>query len=180
MDDRRDFLKSLAVAGLAGLPLVSAAETNNITRVPLTKPVTVNVIDSKEDRDGDRHETVAHIDMIGSNGSVHRTESYTLRIERDDSYDVTSVIRIDKYISASDQSPTDSELRVTIAHADKGDIEGDFRNDEVQVTVIGPEGIMKTPVQSVKKPLIDPWAGPMTPEKAQQIFDSRQRGAPRT
>lgn len=179
MDDRRDFLKGIAVAGLAGLPLVSAAETSNTTTVPLTKPVRVSIIDSNETQDGDRHETIAHLELVGRNGAVHRTETYTLRIERDDSYDVTSVIRIDKYASASDKSPADSELRITIAHGDKGDIEGDFRNDDIQVTVIGPEGITKTPVQSMKKPLIDPYAGPMTPEKAQQIFDSRQRQGPK-
>jgi len=102
-------------------------------------------------------------------------DSYQLRIERDDSYDVTLVMKIDKFTSASSTSPADSELRITLVSGDKGDIEGDHRNDEVQITTFGPEGHFKSPLQTVKKPIVDPYAGMSDQDKAQAIFNSRMR-----
>ncbi len=174
MDDRRDFLKmGLVAMGMAGLPLAASAETG--AKVPLTNPKKVTVIDNQENQDGDRTETRTKVEVTGGNGAVHRFETYHLRIEREDSYDVTTVMRVDKYASALDKSPADSELRITIIQGDKGEIEGDYRNDEVKVTVFGPEGMQRMPLQNLKKPLVEPYAGLSLQDKAQAIFDDQQR-----
>jgi len=79
-NNRRDFLKGLAVAGVAGmgLPLASAAETG--AKVPLVKPVTLSLVDNQETRDGDRTETHSKFEMTGSNDAVHRIDTLLSKI----------------------------------------------------------------------------------------------------
>lgn len=172
-DDRRDFLKQgmVAAAGLVAMPL--AASTDPGQAVPLTKPVAVKVTENSETKDGDRTETQAKFDLVGGNGAIHRITGYTLKIERADSYDTTVVLKTDKFRAANDSKPADSDLRIIIVSGDKGAVEGDYRTDEVEVTVFGPEGVTKARPQIVKKSLIDPYAGLSVDEKAQAIIDQR-------
>jgi hypothetical protein len=172
-DDRRKFLKQgmTAIASLMAMPLASASEPNQ--KVALTKPVRVNVLENKEDVDGDRTETTSKFELVGSNGSVHRITGYNLKIERDDSYDVTSVLKTDRFLTANDTEPADSDIRIIITSGDKGSVEGDHRHDEIQTTIIGPNGIVKSPLISVKKSLVDPYEGLSVQDMAQSIVDSR-------
>jgi hypothetical protein len=172
-DDRRDFLKmGLAGAmGMTGLPLAASAETG--TKVPLTKPVQVHIIDNSEVKDGDRTETRSTFELHGANGSFHRVTSYQMKVDREDAYDTTVVMKTDKFLTRSDKSPADSVVRVVVVSGDKGQVEGDFRMDEVQVTSIGSEGVYRTPLGTVKKSLVDPYAGLSDQDKAQAIVDQR-------
>lgn len=176
-EDRRDFLKAGLVAaagvGLIGIPLAAAGETSQ--KVPLAKPVTVKIVENTETKDGDRTETRAKFDLVGANGSVHRTTGYILKVEREDSYDTTVVLKTDKFFTANDATPADSELQVVIVSADKGAVEGDHRTDEIQATVIGPNGIYKSAPQTIKRPLTDPYAGMSLDAKAQAIIDDRMK-----
>jgi hypothetical protein len=173
-DDRRDFLKQgLVAAALAAIPLAAAGEPTQ--KVPLTRPIKVKVLDTKETTDGDRLESSALFDLQGENGAVHHVTGYSLKIERADSYDTTLILRTDKYAAAGDSNPLDSDLRVIIVTGEKGQVDGDTRTDEIQTTVFGPQGVMKSPPQTIKKSLVDPYAGMDVHEKAQAIINDRVR-----
>lgn len=174
-DDRRDFLKAglaaAAGAGFAALPLAAASEQGQ--KVVLAKPISVKILENKDTTDGDRSESRSKFDLVGSNGAVHRITGYSLKIEREDDYDTTVVLKTDKFLSESDAAPADSELRVIVVSGQKGEVKGDLRKDEIQITAFGPEGIYKSPPQFVDKSLVDPYAGLSVEQKVQAIVDSR-------
>lgn len=169
--DRRDFLKQgLAMAaGATALPLMAAGEPGK--SVVLSRPINVKVVEHTESTDADRTEMRSKLELSGSNGALHRVTSYMLKIDREETYDTTIVIKTDKYSTAGDSAPAESDLRIVVVSGDKGAVEGDTRKDEIQITTFGPEGIHKTPLRSVNKSLVDPYEGLPIDERAQAYFD---------
>lgn len=174
-DDRRDFLKQglVAAAGFAALPLAAASEPNQ--KVPLTQPITVNIVENHETNDGDRAETRSKLDLVGGNGAIHRITGYSMKIEREGSYDITVVLKTDKFFSSNDPTPADSDLRLMIVSGDKGAVEGDYRTDQIETTIFSPEGVSKTNPQIIKKSIVDPYIGLPLDQKVQAIFDGRMK-----
>gem|GEM_PF-4820227 len=172
-DDRRDFMKYAAgtAAALFAMPLAAASLPTQ--KVPLTKPIKVTVIEDNELVDGDRTEHNSTFELHGADGAFHHITAYSMKIDRPEAYDTTYVLKTDKFLQAGDTTSADSEVRIIIVSGDKGLIQGDHRSDEVQTTIIGPEGIFKSPLQAVTKSLVDPYAGLSAEEKAQIVFDSR-------
>lgn len=162
----------MAASAFVALPLAASGEIP-APSVTLTQPVTTNVLENKATVDGDRKETTSKIELVGSNGAVHRITGYILHVEREESYDTTIVMTTEQFQSTSDKVPVEKDVRVTIIQGEKGVVDGDSRLDEIQTTSIGPEGVIKGPVTMRKKLLVDPYKDLSTQDKAQAILDAR-------
>jgi len=160
-----------ATVGFVAMPLAASAEPAQ--PVPLTKPIQTNVTSHSEVVDGDRTETQVTFDLVGANGAIHRVTGYNLKIDREGSYDITSVLRTDKFKSADATTPADRDVRIIVVSGKKGEEVGGVRADEIRTTVIGSDGITKTGPQTLKKSIPSPLEGMPAEQMVQAIIDQR-------
>ncbi len=175
---RREFLKEVgAAAGLtafAGLPVegATAQGAGPAFGLPLAS---TRILQNEVKQENNRKEYKVALELTGSNGVRQVFDGVQRETESGTSTERVTVIRTRVYASATDSTPSETSVRTIIADIKKGEVQGDYRLDEVSLTIVDDSGVRTMPRMTVKKPLQDPYAGLSDQEKVDKILADKFR-----
>lgn len=163
---RRSFIESAAVlGGLTMLPLggmLNASDSNPADY--LKSPIQGTVIDSKQRDVPNGVEVEQVLEFLGANGKKDETRIFLRTVDAPDSY----VVFVHKTSSLANNSVA------IVQYGEKGQVDGNIRNDEIETTIIGSDGsVRRMPATLVKVRLDQPYQGLSPNEKLQQLMKDK-------
>jgi hypothetical protein len=153
--ERRSFLKQVAATMVvAGVGNAAYAESSKdlLPTLPvqdddpyqITTPVSSQrILKHEHTSSGACQETTLDLELIGNNGVKQVTQSFTQRIDSDQEYAMTVVTTTKSFKSSIDSEPARIRSYTTLIHGKKGSVQGDFRSDEITITLIQNGSITK-------------------------------------
>ena len=131
------------------------------------------VIKSEHKADGKQQEGTVELELIDRNNLKLHSSSYIKRVDDGDRYDLTIMSAKHFFRSPSDKSPFKSSTSTMVMSGKKGTVEGEYRTDEVVITVISDgQVVSRDPVQ-MKVLVSDRFKGMSASELADYALEKR-------
>lgn len=176
--ERRAFIKQAAATALIAGVTPSAAAMAEVLeqdgKIALSTPLkSRRVIKSEHKQEGNRQEGTVELELIDSRDLKLLTSNYIKRVDDAEKYDVTIMSSKQFFRSAADTSPFKSATSTMIMSGKKGAVAGEYRTDEVVITVISDgQVVSREPVQ-MKVLITDQFKGMSASDLANHALDKR-------
>jgi hypothetical protein len=176
--ERRTFLKQAAAAAIAvgaGASTTGMAEGfDGNDDIKISTPLkSRKVIKCDLKTDGNKQECALEIEFVDSSNFKLHTSNYMTRIDEGDRYDITIMRAKTLFRSPEDTIPLKSATSTMLMSGKKGPVVGEYRTDEVVITVIRNGQVITRDPMEMKVLVTDKFKGMSSSELANLALDMR-------
>ena len=109
---------------------------------------------------------------MGDNGVKHVTDGIIRSIETNEKINCVMTMRTRIFASQGHATPIHSMVETAFVDITKGNIEGDYRWDTIELTALTEDGIYKSPARRVRRCLVNPYAGLSGQDVVENVFNT--------
>jgi hypothetical protein len=136
----------------------------------LNKVISARTLGHSEKRTNGGSEDVITTEVMAADGAKYIFDGIIRSAETAEKLSRVTTMHVRKYASKDDQVPQNTEVITILDDITKGDIEGDYRWDTVELTLVTGEGIHKSPPMRVKRRIVTKSAELSDDEVTDKVF----------